>query len=540
MPESFNTGLRNVACNYIKLLNVKVTTTSIKRDIEENPYYPSLLSLSDTFNRYQIRNIAYEATPEKFIQFEPPFVAFLMIPGVGRDFVLVTNLTDDSVSYLYKNNSTKRIGKTDFFKQYQNIIWTSSPDKFSGEQNFEEKRRREKSVIYKRNSVVVGLIAAILLAVLGNLPNMNSIISYLVILLLKSTGIVISTMILMYETDKTNAFIKNICTAGKQTSCESVLGSKAGKILGISWGEIGFIYFASSFLLIIFPAMTFDEKSVWLAFTSMCAAPFVIFSIYYQWRVVKAWCLLCLSVQLVLTVELVWVIFNFSFVSYSFANKLLGILFNSKWNILLCSLLPIVIWFGIKPFLVRVRDADLYAAAYKRLQYNPEIFESILIQQPKAPDGWQNIGIDIGNKDAKNIIVKVCNPYCGPCAKVHPMLEAIIKQNDNVKLKIIFTAKNTENDPGSIVVKHLLMIAAQKDKQSMQKAMDDWYYAEKKDYETFSQRHCITSDLNEYGSDLDSMSKWCSDAEIAFTPTIFVNGYRLPENYTISELTSIL
>ena len=39
---------------------------------------------------------------------------------------------------------------------------------------------------------------------------------------------------------------------------------------------------------------------------------------------------------------------------------------------------------------------------------------------------------------------------------------------------------------------------------------------------------------------INEMTKWCKEAEITFTPTIFLNGHKLPEKYKIEELKYIL
>ena len=36
------------------------------------------------------------------------------------------------------------------------------------------------------------------------------------------------------------------------------------------------------------------------------------------------------------------------------------------------------------------------------------------------------------------------------------------------------------------------------------------------------------------------ITNWCKEAEIAYTPTIFVKGKRLPETYSVEELKNIL
>lgn len=36
------------------------------------------------------------------------------------------------------------------------------------------------------------------------------------------------------------------------------------------------------------------------------------------------------------------------------------------------------------------------------------------------------------------------------------------------------------------------------------------------------------------------MSDWCKEAEIVATPTFFIDGCRLPENYNINQLKYLL
>jgi uncharacterized membrane protein len=351
---------------------------------------------------------------------------------------------------------------------------------------------------------------------------------------LKIVGLATAVMLLIYETDKGNSFVRNLCSAGGHVNCDAVLGSKGAKIAGITWAEIGFFYFASTFLLLCF-SVSFADKKFLLAGASAFAAPYIFFSIYYQWRVVKQWCPLCLTVQLILFLELVWSLVNFWLRPYHFSFSSFSVVAP-----LLALGISIISWYALKPFFLKAKDADLYAAAYKRLQYNPDIFKYLLQQQVKAPDGWQQLGISIGNQNACTTIIKVCNPYCGPCAKAHPELEEIIRHKPDVKLKIIFTARNDGTDPAAVVVKHLLAIAAEGDADKTEQSLDDWYLPEEKDYEKFALKYPMNGELKRQDREIEAMSKWCTDADITHTPTIFVNGHRLPENYNIEELKNIL
>ncbi len=533
MAYSFNTELKSIAAKYIELLQGKVTVGTIKKDIEENPYYPSLLALSDTFGRYNITNEAFKVPSKDFDQLasDTPFVAFTKIPSIGTDFVLITKISEQTVSYFHKNKKVETVPKDEFLEGYKEIIWKAQLNEQSGEGDYEKKYQEEKKEQNKKIAWIFTAIVGFLLIVGANISHENTF-SIVSITFLKIIGVITSYLLLAYEVDKNNPFVKNICSIGGKANCDAVLSSKAAKIGGISWGEIGFFYFVASTLGLLLPNLSYEVKATCLAIANMFAVPYIFFSIYYQWRVLKQWCPLCLTIQFVLAAELIWSIFNvwqYPIINILQAPILLAILF--------CVFVPVVSWYALKSIITKAKDHDLYMSAYKRLQYNPDIFNSLLHQQVQAPDGWQNLGIDIGNPDAKNTIIKICNPYCGPCEKSHVVLEDIIHQNKGFKLKIIYTTKNNAYD--TPVVKHLLAIAELK-QEPIQQALDDWYLKVGKDYSIFSSKYPMNGELKKQESKIEAMSSWCDIADITHTPTIFINGFRLPENYKTEELKYIL
>jgi uncharacterized membrane protein/thiol-disulfide isomerase/thioredoxin len=536
MAQAFNSGLKDVAWHYLKCLGVKVTQTTAKSDIEESPHYPSLLSLSDSFSKYKIDGDAYEVKKEYVDELQPPFVAFFNIPEVGKDFVLVTAIDKNKVDFLYKGPKRQTLPKEEFFTRFEHIIWQAEPGGQSGETGYAEALKKEKALQQKRAATYAGIIALFLIAFTVNIPPAHPL-AFSGIALLKSAGLAATIMLLMVETNNNNTFVNNLCSAGGHANCEAVLHSKAAKLKGVSWAEIGFYYFATTLLLLLVPDVPFASKSLLLAGASALAMPYILFSLFYQWRVIKQWCLLCLLVQAVLFSEGIWAAVN-----------LLGQP-RAAWaatqpvfllEIVFCLLFPVVTWNVIKSLLLRSKDAATYKIAYKRLQYNPELFNGLLQQQAKAPDGWQQLGISIGNPNARTSIVKVCNPYCGPCARAHPQLEEIVTSRDDVHLKIIFTAKNDDRDRASFIVRHLLAIAALGDPAIAIQSLSDWYLADKKVYNHFAAKYPMNGELEEQRTKLDAMSKWCEKAEITHTPTIFINGYRMPEGYRIEELKHIL
>ncbi len=547
MAQSFNTNLFNVAKHYVQALKLQVTQTTLKESLEQNAYYPSLYSLSKVFDKFNLANEAYTVDEESLNRFEPPFITYCSEQNTGKDFVLVTEITGSTVSYIADGNKPKQVNREDFVKQWQKIVFVAEAGVNSGEADYKAKVKIKKSKKQKQALSYAGVAFLTGLMIFPLIYNASTayLLAASTITVIKLLGLAATVLLLIYEIDKTNSFVKSICTAGKQTNCDAVINSRAGKILGMSWAEAGFFYFASTTMFLLFPGLAFVYKLPWLAIAGTLAAPYIVFSIYYQWQVVKKWCPLCLAVQAVLLMELTWAFINFwSNKNPSLQSSLTSSAIPPPWEgigeAVFCLLLPFSLWYLLKPLLLAAKAAPGYNAAYKRLLYNPEIFNGLLQQQPAAPGGWQQLGINIGNPDAANTIIKVCNPYCGPCAKVHPVLEEIIKHNKDMQVKVIFTATNNENDPGAKPVKHLLAVAAKENKQLTEQALDDWYLPEKKDYDAFAAKYPMNGEFQEQVGKLDMMKAWCEEAEITFTPTIFINGRRLPETYSIDELKNIL
>jgi hypothetical protein len=72
MAEIYNTNLLNVVSSYIKLLRIPVTVSSLKEQLQENPYFPSLYSISNVFDRLQISHPAEKLEKENFNNLTPP------------------------------------------------------------------------------------------------------------------------------------------------------------------------------------------------------------------------------------------------------------------------------------------------------------------------------------------------------------------------------------------------------------------------------------------------------------------------------------
>ena len=116
------------------------------------------------------------------------------------------------------------------------------------------------------------------------------------------------------------------------------------------------------------------------------------------------------------------------------------------------------------------------------IKFNTEIFETLLKKQKQITVSTDGIGINIGNPKGTHTLVKVCNPYCGPCSYAHPKIEMLLEEIPDLKVKIIFTTPNDRSYAAYKPVAHLMTIASQaNDERTIKQALDDWYLMEKKD-----------------------------------------------------------
>ncbi len=417
----------------------------------------------------------------------------------------------------------------------------------SGEKNYAANRRKEKLAALQLPALLILLIAVSAASVVSfsnQIFGVAAAVGFGVLLLLKLTGIAVTGLLLWYEIDKANPALQKICTAGAKTNCNAILSSKQSRIFSwLSWSEVGFFYFAATFISLLVAGFT---SSLFLlsvvVILNVLALPYTVFSLYYQWRIARQWCVLCLSVQALLVLafitSLTTGLLSSSFQLFSISSFPHAI---SSFFLLISSFLFVALtWFSLKPLLLKAEEAKRIKHELARLKASPQIWEALLAKQKKIEAPTDGLGITLGNLHATNTLIKVCNPYCGPCAKAHPEIEKLLEENDNLKVQILFTATNDENDRKAPPVKHLLAIAEQQDERLIKHALDDWYLADKKDYDAFAGKYPMNGELKKQDAKVEAMHTWCDDTKIEFTPTIFINGHQLPDVYSISDIQYFL
>jgi uncharacterized membrane protein len=514
-----------------KKLNIPVTRSSLQTTLENHPDYPSLLSIHDTLQDFKLGTSAVLADKDQLFNLPRPFIGHID-EQQGGAFALVYHVDEHHVHYFNGHGNKKEIKEPiDAFRERwsgNSILVEKTPA--AGELHYAKARREELLASSRVPAIFIVLLVAAVLAIFTATGSL--VLPFATMLVLCLLGLLTCSLLIVYEVDKSNTLVQKICTASERTNCGAVLHSKGAQIMGIPWSLIGLSYFGSTTLLL---SLAGTVALPIISVSSLLVAPYIIYSIYYQWRVVKQWCTLCLMVQAVLVLLALVSIFllspfHWTLITYQASPAML----------ILAVLLPVAISWLYYPKLIEASKYKKKDRELRRLKTSPKIFKALVSNQPRFFREPVGQGIWLGNTQAAVTITKVCNPFCGPCAQAHEMLEAVIHENSQVKLQVIFLVPNG-NDTRSLVVKHFLALQETGDINQVKRAMDSWYGPDGKSYETLAAAFPVNEImLEKQGRHLDEMYDWCKEQEIQFTPTLFINGYQLPEIYQPGDLKYFL
>ncbi len=526
----------NTLRQLLRILKVKVSNTGIKK-IKEHPDYPSMLSLSDMLSEWKVENAAFKISPDKIGALPTPFIAQMQTEHESQFFTVVKEYEKDNVVVSHPvTGEWRTMSREQFLQQSTGVVMLAESQKDSEEKAYRIHTRKERWQLGVR-SVAIAIILLLCCMNIVQSFYVDGIAGWLpsTILSLKLLGCYIGVLLLWYEIDSYNPALQKVCRGSKNVNCGAILKSDAAKIFGFSWSEIGFLYFAGGMVTLLVGSLS--PISLWvIAWLNVIAVPYTLFSIYYQWRIAKQWCVLCLTVQGILIAELMVSSAGGLHAIASFS----AITFASVSTVALCLILPALCWFAVKPLLQSFVASKRNKIVLARLKYNAPLFDVLLHGQKSIKDSTEGLGIVVGNPDATNKIVKVCSPYCGPCASAHSVLDELLENNSDTQLQIIFTVTNDEKDFRAIVAKHLMAIADKNDNALTMQALNDWYLAAEKDYEVFAEKYPTHGTWEKQDQQVEAMSAWCKKTEISFTPTIFINGYQLPEIYSVEDLKYFL
>ena len=275
--------------------NIKIDKNETKVQLLSHPHYPSLNCITDLFNHFQIKNLALrvETDLETFEQLPTSFL--VQIKDDGKPLLAVASKKDDQVELTYSEKNIKTLTLDLFLDKWTGIIIAvEEPEKATVVES-----QRSQNI---KNVIFAGALIVIAGLFLFSKPSMIQTIQFI----LSSIGVYISYLIVQQELGVHSAILDKICSGKNQKSdCDAVLNSDGASVLGLfKLSDAGLVYFLSlslTWFFIVINKLSFN--SIVYALSTL-AVIFTIYSIYYQWKIVKNWCPLCLTTITVLWLQL--------------------------------------------------------------------------------------------------------------------------------------------------------------------------------------------------------------------------------------------
>jgi uncharacterized membrane protein len=354
-------------------------------------------------------------------------------------------------------------------------------------------------------------------------------------------GILICILLIYLELGYQSEILKQVCNSVSHNGCEKVLKSKySSGIFGISISSISISYFIFQFISILFSLYLHQLFNI-LFLLSLFGSVFIIWSIYVQVFRLKQYCTLCISIVLVLIFQLIIGVqkINFNVIS----ADIIFLFKNFEFYTLILFLsLAIIIVMKIKNILItnsqlKTKNNDLI-----KLKYDINIFIHQLKNERKVDTSIIENDLILGDLNSPLLLTVACNPYCSPCARTHNIINNILKSHiGKIKVQIRFLFDiNNDNDFKKNAVKEIIYRHIKHGNNSMLEIMlNDWFSF--LDLDKWKEKW---NDVNSDHLDVSEIMKyhfqWINDSQIKYTPTLFINGFKLPSRYQIDDLDKLI
>ena len=497
-----------VTSNYLE-----IDHHDIKLQLLAHPEYPSLKSFTDTLDYFEIENIA-ATIPTEYLDKLPENFLTLFETDEGKKLVLISQkISDKKIKIIDEEKNKKSILKEDFLKKWDPTIIAIEP-KLKG-----KKSRTNKIPDFLPLALIITF--AVVIFGITNF-DINAMAYYLVSLI----GGYLSYLIAKEELGFNTPSVVKFCTKYANTSCTDVINDKGSKIFNlIALSDMAVAYSLTTLLFLIFRG--FDNS---LFFTLGAAAlPVLLYSVFYQWRVLKKWCLLCLSIASISIIQ--FLITALNNVSFAFpVNEFLYFTFTFA--------LTFYSWSIIKSKIKASRDLESTQIEFTKFKRNYKLFTSALGSQSVVKKGeidQPEHTMSFGNSKALLKIIAVTNPLCGFCKASFELYSKLLTtHNDRIQITFVFNVHpDTEKNKAAQIAHRLLETYYNEGKDIALTAFKTWF--RDRDINSWQKEHGISS-KKDFEKKLELQSKWCSSNGINYTPATILNERIYPKEYEINDL----
>lgn len=349
-------------------------------------------------------------------------------------------------------------------------------------------------------------------------------------------GIILSFLVIKVGNTKNGSNSFDFCRISKNFDCQQVVNSHKADLAFV---DLSVVYFTTQLVALVAFTPSLGEGIInQLKLMSLSTIPVLGFSLYYQAFIIKKWCILCLSIFILLITQIVLLSPVFSDVASYVNAQFTSILF----------LIALLVFAGWKIFKFISYERTIFKEQVPGLisfKRNPSVILSLLNSQQRINAEPWDCDIEIADTNAELKLIIVCNPFCIPCSNAHQSLDRLIDTKSNVSVTIRFAVDFESPNPGLEVIQHIVSCSFSHRASSgikglanyNRRLMEDWFKV--MDLEKFRTIHKYKIDVD-FESYLTLNRNWITENEIHAAPQVFLNGYKFSKPFNIEDLELIV
>lgn len=510
--------MKTILENFLDALDISYTKRFTRNLFEEHPHKNNMYGLKKMLDVYGVNTLGVYVEKKKLSELNFPCILH-----THGDFVIGLSCDANTIKFLQHGKETTLTHDV-FSKTWTGNALVVQETTNATEPDYKEHQRDELISNAKTYSIPVMLVLAVIIGLVGNWESIN--IFEIIRILLSCSGIFVCAMLMEKQLYGESRYGDRVCSLFHHADCSSVLDGPMAKVFGISWSEIGLGYFAANILLLVL----IPSSSEFVTVINWIAMLYGIWSIYYQWRVAKSWCMLCVIVQ-----TIIWAMGIIAAMPYFTTPFMFS---------LICSLQSCIV------FTISIVAVHQYASActtekecvhavqrYRALKANGDVAKALIEKSEYHETTLSDSSIIFGNPNAKIRLTILSNPHCNPCARMHKRVERLLSMKEKeICVQYIFSSFNETLEDSS---RYLIYCYISNHIDEALRKLASWYAKDKFDYERILKNNVEHLHTEEIENEMEKHRNWRNRTSITATPTILVNGHILPEEYVLEDLAMI-
>lgn len=504
---------------FLDCLEIPYTGLFAKKLYYEHPHRYNMYGLKKMLDLYGVKTLG--------VRIESKDLSILNYPCILHtysDFVIGMDCEVDKITYLL-NGKTTTVSHEVFMKTWTGNALVVEETTEAEEPEYKKHHVEEMLEMVKTYCIPIMLAFSSLIGIAKQIRTMD--LFPIIGILLSAIGVFVCALLMQKQLLGESHYGDRVCSLFRHADCNSILDGPKAKIFGISWSEVGMGYFTANILLITL----YRESVGTVSIINWIAMFYGVWSIYYQWRIAKSWCVLCVISQIV-----IWLIGIIAIISCISAP----LTFDVISSLLSCMTFGICIMAVHHYSIAYASEKGRIRAVqkYRALKSNSKVANALIENGVYYETSLEDSSILFGNKEAKMRVTILSNPHCNPCARMHKHVEKLLRlSGGEICVQYILSSFNENLENSS---RYLIFCYFEYEQDEALSKFADWYLKDKFNYEKIISCNDTYIHTEKIEEEMEKHRTWRTRTSLMETPTILVNGHKLPDEYEIEDLTMIV